>query len=103
MESDEGVSAETLKAIASAFDVDFRELLSAEIRSPESPDPVADTDELVRKRLDIRRQADELRSKLGDYWESIVHGCILAKCNISAMFLKNSPPLAHKSPCESTC
>jgi transcriptional regulator with XRE-family HTH domain len=79
MESGEGVSADTLKAVASAFNIDFRDLIASENKAEHSPDMLAEADKLVKKRLEIRRQADELRSKLSNYWESIVHGCILAE------------------------
>ena len=79
MESGDRASLESLKAIASALQVDFTYLIAPDASSPDFASKLAEADDLLRKRAEIRRDVDALLDKLSGYWESLVKGCTLAE------------------------
>jgi len=72
-------SIESLRAVASALQVDFEQLFAPE---PSAPDLNATREEVnteFRKRSEMRRQLDLTLAQLAEYWEKLAPGCRLTQ------------------------
>jgi len=72
-------SIESLRAVASALQVDFEQLFAPE---PSAPDLNATREEVnteFRKRSEMRRQLDLTLAQLAEYWEKLAPGAVSPK------------------------
>jgi transcriptional regulator with XRE-family HTH domain len=81
IEAGKGCSIESLRAIASALQVDFEQLLAPQTSAAEMNATREEVNAEFRKRAEIRQQLDQTLTQLAGYWEEQAPGWRLTQAD----------------------